>query len=147
MIKRCFGPGSICFEQRICEDDDFSHDGGNCDLGGFSGGDEGLIFGLHIGIISGGDEGWHVECLPEDRAVAADVATATMLSAVAGDGGRPARLSRGDRQACSRFLGAVRSLTKASRAVEFLLLVNGLSGDGRTGGVSSAPMWAAADRS
>jgi hypothetical protein len=45
------GPGSICAEERIGEDDEFSHDGCNGDLGGLSSGDKGLIFGFHVGVV------------------------------------------------------------------------------------------------
>lgn len=82
-------PQPICAEERIGKDDELSHDGDDGDLGRFSGGDEGLIFGFHVGVEAGCDEGWHVECLAQDGTTASDMATPAMLAAVSGNGRKP----------------------------------------------------------
>jgi len=41
---------AIGFEERVCEDDEFVHDGGQGDLRWLSGFDELCVLGLHVGI-------------------------------------------------------------------------------------------------
>lgn len=72
-------------EQRVGEDCELPHDGGNCDLGRLTGGDEGLILGLHVRVKAGRNQGWHVEGLPEMGAAAPDVSVGAVLSRVASD--------------------------------------------------------------
>jgi hypothetical protein len=74
------GPRSVCAQERIGEDDELSHDGGDGDLGGFPGGDEGLIFGFHVSVEACCNKSWHVECLAQDGTAAADMAAAAVLS-------------------------------------------------------------------
>jgi hypothetical protein len=49
-------PAAIDLDQGVCGDDEFSHDGGDGDFGGFSGGDELLVLCFEVGIEAGGDE-------------------------------------------------------------------------------------------
>jgi hypothetical protein len=66
-----WGARSVGLEESVCEDEEFSHDCGQGDFCGLSELDEVLVFGLHVRIESGSDEGWHVEGL-------ADVGTAAL---------------------------------------------------------------------
>jgi len=56
-------PFATLFEEGVGEDDELSHDGGDGDLGGFSGFDQLLVFRLHVDVQARGDEGRHVEGL------------------------------------------------------------------------------------
>ena len=60
--------------------DHFAHDGGEANLGRFTGGEEGVIFGLHVRVEADCDEGWHVEGLAEVSASGADAALGAVLS-------------------------------------------------------------------
>lgn|GEM_PF-5704239 len=35
VVKQVRGPQTVCLEQGICSDDEFAHDDGDSDLGGF----------------------------------------------------------------------------------------------------------------
>ena len=78
-------PAAIGFEQCVCGDDEFAHDGGDGDFGGFSGAEELLVFGLEIGVEAGGDESRHVEGPAHAGATAADEALAFPLPGLSGD--------------------------------------------------------------
>ena len=68
-------PNPICFDEGICEFDEFSHllrirkqsgdcfpdAGGEGDLGGFSGPPEFVADCLEVRVEAHGDEGWHIE--------------------------------------------------------------------------------------
>ena len=58
----------------VCDDSELSHDGGKRDFWRLSGCDEGLIFFFHCGIESDGDEGGHIEGLPQVSPATADKA-------------------------------------------------------------------------
>jgi hypothetical protein len=77
----------VVLEEGVAEDDEFAHDCGYGDLGGLSGGDERLVFGLETGVAADRDEGRHVEDLAQACAAAADEAHAFPLAAFAGDVG------------------------------------------------------------
>jgi hypothetical protein len=49
----------VVLEEGVGEDDEFAHDGSYGDLGGHSGGDERLVFGLETGVEADRDEGRH----------------------------------------------------------------------------------------
>ncbi len=67
-------------EQCVGEDDELSHDGGECGFGRLSGGCEGLIFVPHGLVEADSDQGWHVEGLTQMSPAAADEALAAALS-------------------------------------------------------------------
>ena len=67
-------PAAVSFEQGIGRDDHLSHDRGDGDFRGFSGGDQLLVFGLEIGVVASGDECQHVEGLPDVGTPSADEA-------------------------------------------------------------------------
>ena len=52
-------------QQGVCQNDDATHDGGNCDLFRFPRIDELLIFSAQIVIEANGDQRWHVDCSPK----------------------------------------------------------------------------------
>lgn len=54
-------PASIGFEQCVCGDGDLSHDDDDSDLGRLAGVDKLRVLGLEVGIVSGSDEGWHID--------------------------------------------------------------------------------------
>ncbi len=57
-------PFSIVSQESVCQDEQFPHDGGDCDFGGLSGLSQLVIFCFEIRIETCGDEGWHIEGLP-----------------------------------------------------------------------------------
>jgi hypothetical protein len=63
---------AVGLQEGVCEDDKFSHDCGQGDLYGLSGFDELCVFGRHVGIEPGGDEGWHVKGLADVGAAASN---------------------------------------------------------------------------
>ena len=65
---------SIHLRKCVCDDSELSHDGGKRDFWRLSGCDEGLIFSFHCGIESDGDEGGHIEGLPQVNPATADKA-------------------------------------------------------------------------
>ena len=54
-------PDPICFDEGICQFDKLSHEGGECDLGGFSGSPEFVVDCPEVRVEAHGDKGWHVE--------------------------------------------------------------------------------------
>ena len=66
----------MVLEEGVGDDDEFAYDGGYGDLGGLSGGDERLVFGLETGVAADRDVGRHVEDLAQACAAAADEALA-----------------------------------------------------------------------
>lgn len=74
MIKPEIAPASIGFEESVCDDDDLPHDRGDRDFCRLSRGDELLVLCLEVRVVSGGDEGRHIERLPHVGASAADEA-------------------------------------------------------------------------
>jgi hypothetical protein len=81
-------PAAVCFEQGVGGDDEFAHDGGDGDLGWFSGGDELLVLCFEVWVEARSDECWHVECLPHVGATTSDEALAFPLSGLSRDGGK-----------------------------------------------------------
>src|SRR5271156_2520521 len=71
------------FEDVIHEDDEFAHDGGQGDFGGFASGPEPLIELFELMIRAGRDQGGHVERAADGRASPADTAAAMPLTAFA----------------------------------------------------------------
>lgn len=80
-----FDSETICFKQGVCDDDELSHDGGDGDFRGFSGGDELLIFGFQVRIEASSDEGGHVKRLTDVGSPSADEALAFPLAGLPGD--------------------------------------------------------------
>jgi hypothetical protein len=70
LIKRFLPSRAIGLQEGVCEDDKLSHDSGQGDFRWLSGFDEVRVFGLHVGIQAGGDEGGHVEGLADVGATA-----------------------------------------------------------------------------
>ena len=58
-------PESICFDAFVGHDDELSHQHGDGDFGGFSGGAEGHVLCFEVWIEAHGNEGGHVEGLSE----------------------------------------------------------------------------------
>lgn len=79
-------PISVLFQECVCEDDEFSHEGGDGLFWRFSCGDELVIFDFHIGVEAHGDEGWHVKRLAHLFAPTMDEGFALPLTRLAGDG-------------------------------------------------------------
>ena len=80
-------PALIGFQQGVGCDNELSHDGGDGDLGGLSGGDELLVLGLEVGVISSGDEGRHVKGLSYVGASSSDEALTFPLTGLPRDWG------------------------------------------------------------
>src|ERR1017187_480499 len=68
------------FEGVVHEDDEFAHDGGEGDLGGFAGGAQPLVKLLELTVGTGGDERGHVKGTPDRRASATDAAASVPLA-------------------------------------------------------------------
>ena len=66
----------------VGEDEELSHDGDEGDLRGFSGFDEGLVFGFDLRIEPDGAEGGHIERPPGAAPAAANGSFAKGLAAV-----------------------------------------------------------------
>jgi len=92
-----FGPRPVIPDEYVCEYDELSHDCGECDLWRFSVVQQGVVFAFHVGVVSGSDEGRHIDGLADACAAAANMALASEGSAVAGDGRHP-------QQACRLFV-------------------------------------------
>src|ERR1017187_8311748 len=71
------------FEGVVHEDDEFAHDGGEGDLGGFAGGAQPLVKLLELTVGTGGDERGHVKGTPDRRASATDAAASVPLATFA----------------------------------------------------------------
>ena len=79
------GPFSQAADEGVGEDEKLSHDCHDGDLGGFSGFDHSLVFGLEFGVQSDGVEGGHVESLSGSWAPAPDGSLRMGLAAVPWD--------------------------------------------------------------
>ena len=73
-------PFSVCFDQCVCELDEFAHDRRNGDLRWFSFCDHVLVFGAHIRVVFGRDESWHVERVAQRFSPALNARFATPFS-------------------------------------------------------------------
>ncbi len=74
-------------DERVSEDEEFSHDGGDGDFGWFSVGDEACVEAFEVGVEAACAEGGHVESFADVGASAADVSLAVFGSAIGGEGG------------------------------------------------------------
>jgi hypothetical protein len=54
--RGCGGPFSVVADEGVGEDEELAHDGDGGDLGGFSGFDEGVVFGFELRIEPDGAE-------------------------------------------------------------------------------------------
>ena len=86
---RSWLPETIGCEQGVDEDDELSHDGGDGDLGWFSGGDEAPIFGLQVRVEPHRNQRGHVEGLAKSRVTSVDEGAACPASRLPGDGLKP----------------------------------------------------------
>jgi hypothetical protein len=68
------GPASIGFEQSVCDDEDFTHNNCDGDLGWFSVCDELLALRLEVRVVSGCNEGGYEERMAHASALAANEA-------------------------------------------------------------------------
>ena len=50
-VKRVWAPRGVFSHEGVCEDDEFSHCGGNGDFGEFSPADETIVEGLDVGVV------------------------------------------------------------------------------------------------
>jgi hypothetical protein len=73
-------PFSVCFDQCVCELDEFAHDRCNGDLRWFAFCDHILVFGAHIRVVFGRDESWHVERVAQRFSPTLNARFATPLS-------------------------------------------------------------------
>jgi hypothetical protein len=71
------------FEEAVHEDDEFAHDGGEGEFGGFVVGAEALIEGFEDGVVESGGEGGHIEDFSDSGSAAVDVALSAVLAAAA----------------------------------------------------------------
>src|SRR5437899_12673172 len=71
------------FEEVVHEDDEFTHDSGERDFGGFAGGAEPLIKLFEWTVGMSGDEGRHVKGTSDGSAATADAAPTVPLAALA----------------------------------------------------------------
>jgi hypothetical protein len=69
------------FEDVIHEDNEFAHDGGEGNLGGFAGSAQALIKLFELTVGMGGNECGHVECPSDGRTATADAAASMPLAA------------------------------------------------------------------
>ena len=70
----------------ISQDDEFSHEDGEGEFFGLTGGDESLVEMLENGVMSGGYESGHVEDSSDVGSATGDVSLAAELSAVVVEG-------------------------------------------------------------
>ena len=70
------------FQEPIEQDDEFSHDGGEGEFGGFSVGSESLVKVSEDGIVVAGSEGGHVKDATHGGPATDDVSLAAVLPAV-----------------------------------------------------------------
>ena len=73
-------PIAIFADQGIGEQDELSHNGGQSNLGGFSGGAQAAVEGLEIGVATDSGDGRHVKRASHMRAAAFDAALPTHLA-------------------------------------------------------------------
>src|SRR5882724_1040784 len=71
------------FEGVIHQDDEFAHDGGERDFGGFASGAKALVERLELAIGAGGDQCRHVESASDGSTSAADASSSMPLAAFA----------------------------------------------------------------
>ena len=88
-----WGPISLPAQQDVCEDDELAHDGCDSDLWRLTGGDKGLILGLHVSVEADCNEGWHIEGLTKMSAAAPDKRLPLCCPESRAIGARPAKLA------------------------------------------------------
>src|ERR1700722_16459835 len=82
-------PSAIGLEQGVGEDDEFSHDRGQGDFGGFSGVKELGVLCFQIRIETSGDERSHIESLAQGGATATNEGASSPASRLARDRRQP----------------------------------------------------------
>ena len=80
-------PQSVFLKQRVGEDDEFPHDGGEGEFALFATIDQALVEGAEVGIVAGGRERGPIEGAARAGAAAFDMALACRLAAVVGERG------------------------------------------------------------
>src|SRR5215216_3985888 len=80
-------PHSAFADEDVGEHDELSGDGNDGELGGFSGGDEAIEEGFHIGVEAGGGDGGEIEDAPYVGSAAPDDADTLALAGLISDGG------------------------------------------------------------
>ena len=82
-------PGSVGFQQSVCENDEFAHDGGDGDLCGLSGLDEAAVGFDQVRVEAAGDEGRHVERGTQPFSSTPDVGSASPAAGLPRARGQP----------------------------------------------------------
>ena len=80
-------PEAVLLDEKVCEEDELAHDGGEGRLSRLSPCPEAFVDGLEVGVEAGGGEGGHVEGTAEVAPAAADPGLALPFSGLAGDRG------------------------------------------------------------
>ena len=80
-------PEAVLVDEKVCEEDELAHDGGEGELSRLSPCPEAFVDGLEVGVEAGGGEGGHVEGTAEVAPAAADSGLALPFSGLAGDRG------------------------------------------------------------